>query len=209
MIRVGQKLHDERVRKGLTLEDVAKGTKIRTSFLLAIEKGEYGKLPSSAYALGFVKNYSLFLGLPTREMLALFRREFDEEKAFSVLPKGLTATEDFSLRRFKLEQAILVGIFIFLALLGYILFQYRYAFINPPLEISAPKEGASVSSQAVISGTTDSNATVYVNNLPVTVDESGHFDKTIDLFPGKTVIFIKAINRFGRETKVQRHVEVK
>ena len=52
MIRVGQLLRDERVRKRLTIEEVAKATKIRTNFLSAIEKGEYKKLPSSAYAQG-------------------------------------------------------------------------------------------------------------------------------------------------------------
>ncbi len=49
MITAGQKLYEERIRRGLTLEEIARATKIRSSFLSAIEKGEYKKLPSSAY----------------------------------------------------------------------------------------------------------------------------------------------------------------
>lgn len=208
MIRVGQKLHDERVNMGFSLEDVAKATKIKTAFLSAIEKGEYGKLPSSAYAQGFIRNYSNFLDLPQRETLALFRREFDEEKIFKVLPEGLSRTEEFPMRGFKLRQTVVLAALLFFGLLIYILFQYRYAFINPPLTVSSPKE-AVVSSSVTVSGKTDPNATVYVNGVPVTVGEDGQFAKIIDVFPGKTTITIKSVNRFGRETKVERHIEVK
>jgi len=64
MVNVGEKLYEERVKKGHTLEEVSKATKIRASFLLAIEKGEYKKLPSGTYVHGFVRNYARFLGLP-------------------------------------------------------------------------------------------------------------------------------------------------
>src|SRR5579871_1222382 len=89
MIRLGQWLSDERHRKGLTLEEVAKATKIKTAFLAYIEAGEYSLLPSSAYAQGFVKNYASFLGLPVKETLALFRREYAGENPVSVLPESL------------------------------------------------------------------------------------------------------------------------
>jgi len=41
MLHVGEKLREERTRKGHTLEEISKATKIRLSFLQAIEKGEY------------------------------------------------------------------------------------------------------------------------------------------------------------------------
>ena len=80
MIYVGEKLYEERVKKGYSLDEVSKATKIRSSFLLAIEKGEYKKLPSSTYVHGFVRNYARFLGLPEHEILALFKRQYDEDK---------------------------------------------------------------------------------------------------------------------------------
>ena len=73
MVHVGEKLSEERIRRGLTLEEVAKATKIRASFLQAIEKGEYKKLPSGTYVHGFVRNYAKFLGLPEYEILSLFK----------------------------------------------------------------------------------------------------------------------------------------
>ncbi len=210
MIRVGQKLHDERVQRGLALEDVAKATKIKAAFLSAIEKGEYKKLPSVAYAMGFVRNYVAFLGLPESETLALFRREFDEKKVFEVLPESLSRGREFSSNPFKLHQSVVIGIIILLGLLGYIVFQYKYAFISPALVVDTPKEKeVSHTSDILVSGKADQNATVYVNNIAVTIDQNGAFKKTISLFSGKQTLVVKAVNRFGKETTVERRIEIK
>jgi len=103
------------------------------------------------------------LGLPEKEIMPLFRREFDEDKTYRVLPKEFGETEGFPIAKFKLKQTAVLIVVIFVLFLGYMLFQYRGAFLNPPLEIISPKDGAQVlSSEIVISGKTDSNATVYI-----------------------------------------------
>ena len=209
MIRVGQKLREQRVTKGLTVEEVSKATKIRASYLLAIEKGEYQKLPASTYIQGFVRNYAKYLNLKEEEVLAIFRREFDEEKTFKILPEGLVK-EDFPIKRIRLADTAKIIILLAIILLGYILFQYRFAIISPPLEISTPLDGAVVSSRTIIvSGKTDPNATVFVNNENVSLDSDGNFKKSINVFPGKTVIRVKAINYFGKEKILERHIEVR
>src|ERR1041385_6043108 len=90
MIRLGQLLYRERSRKHLSLEEIEKAIKIKSSFLAAIERGEYTKVPSPAYAKGFVINYAVYLGLTKNEALALSKREFDEKSAYKVLPDSLT-----------------------------------------------------------------------------------------------------------------------
>ena len=117
MVRVGERLHEERIKRGYTLEEVSKATKIRTSFLFDIEKGEYKKLPSGTYAHGFVRNYAKFLGLPDGELLALFKREYDEEKFLKVLPEGLLRKDDLPLKRIKFAQTFKVLILVFFVLL--------------------------------------------------------------------------------------------
>ncbi len=210
MIRLGQRLYEERIKKGLSLEDVSKATKIRSNFLQAIEKGQYNKLPSTAYAKGFVRNYAEFLELPKKDMLALFRREFNEEQIFKVLPEGMAKREEFLLKGMRLQQAIILSIVSIFFIVIYLFFQYRFAFISPPLEVISPKEGAVFSKQEVlVKGKTDSSATVYINGEGVTVDSKGNFVKTVDVFSGKTTITISATNRFGKETILKRHVEVK
>lgn len=209
MVRVGEKLHETRIHKSLTLEEIAEKTKIRPQFLIAIEKGEYDKLPSPAYAKGFVRNYASFLGLSQKETLALFRREFDEKKAYKVLPDGMTQSKGFSLTRTRIQQSFFVIILAGIALLGYLGFQYRSMFFSPMLIVDSPKQNAQTKDEIIVSGKTDPNATVLINNEPVLPNTNGEFTKSLTLFPGKTSIILKAKNRFGKETVLERTIDVK
>lgn len=201
MIKAGEKLKEKRLEKGLSLEDVSKNTKIKADFLEFIENSRYEKLPSVSYAQGFVRNYARFLGLNEKEIMAIFRREFEGEKLYRVLPKVFERQDEFPISKFKIRRSALFIILSFLIFLSYILFQYRYAVINPPLIVSSPKNlSKSSSSQITVYGKTDSNATVWVNSDAVSVDESGNFQKTINVFPGKTIITVKAVNKFSKET---------
>ncbi len=208
MVRVGQKLYETRIHKSLTLEEIAQATKIRPEFLTAIEKGEYNKLPSSAYAQGFVRNYASFLGLSQKEILTLFRREFDEKKAFKVLPDVMTQN-DFPLARVRIQQSFFVIALACIALFGYLGFQYRSMFFPPMLVVNSPKQNAQTKDEVTVSGKTDPNATVFINNEPVLPNTNGEFTKNLTLFPGKTSITLKAKNRFGKETILERTIEVK
>lgn len=209
MIRAGQRLHEQRLAKGLTLEEVARGTKIRPEFLSAIENGEYQKLPSSTYAQGFISNYAEYLGLPKRELLALFRREFDAKLSYQVLPEGLTKTQEFPLRRFKLTGQVMAIFFAFLALVSYIGFQYRAALFNPTVSITAPAENAKIKGTTVIvEGKVSSENTVYINDEAVSVRQDGKFSKRIDVFAGNETVKIKVVNQFGKQTFVERHIVV-
>ena len=209
MVKAGQKLKEQRIAKRLTIEDVSKETKIRESYLSAIEEGDYKRLPASTYTQGFVRNYARYLGLSEKEILAIFRREFDEEKAFKVLPEGFVK-EDFPIKRIKIADTVKIVIFLIFVLLSYILFQYRFAIISPPLDVFSPKEESVVSSRTItVSGKTDPNATVFVNNETAFLDKEGNFKKIINVFPGKITIVIKSVNRFGKEKVIDRHIEVK
>lgn len=210
MVSLGKRLQLARQRQNITIEQASKALKIRPEFLQALEKGEYSMLPSTAYAHGFVGNYAQFLGLPKKETIAMLRREFDEKKAYRVLPTGLTHTAEFKIKRIRIQQAAVLILLIFTLIGGYILYQYRYAFLSPPLSVHTPKENEILTSTTVqVSGKSDPNATVIVNNSAVSLDQDGNFTKQVDLFSGKTMIEITATNRFGKRSSIKRFIEVK
>ncbi len=209
MLKAGVRLKEARLEKGLSLEEVSKQTKIKTAFLESIENGEYNKLPSSSYALGFVRNYARFLGIKDSEILPLFKREYDSETAYRVLPQGFDSKEEFPLKGFRLKQTFLVGIVVFFIFILYIMYQYRYAFLNPPLQLVLPNQDTVKSSEIIVSGSTDPNSTVYVNKDVVTVAANGKFNKTLSVFPGPFLIDVKAINKFGRITEIKKSINVK
>lgn len=210
MIRIGQQFEEERKRKGLNLEEVSRATKIREDFLRAIEKGDFRALPSSAYAYGFVRNYAKFLGLPVEKSLALYRREFDEKKQIEVLPRGLANPNEYKRTKFKVGKSVII-IGVVFALVGlFLLFQYRGAIFNPPLSIDSPKENESFKTLNIeVSGKTDPDATLTVENEQITLDRNGNFSKSITVFPGNTTITFTAQNRFGRTSVIERDIIVK
>ncbi len=208
MVKVGQKLHDTRVSKSLTVGEVAAATKIQPRFITAIERGEYDKLPSASYAQGFVRNYASYLGLSQKEILALFRREFDEKRIVKVLPESFTKSESL-MPRIHIQQSLVAICSLLLVIFAYLGFQYRAMFLSPALSISSPKENAEIKGDVTVSGRTDPSATVLVNNESVILNDQGEFTKNISLFPGKSLITVKARNRFGRETEMERSIEVK
>ncbi len=209
MVKLGQRLHTLRVQKKLSLEEVSQAIKIKPIFLSAIEKGEYNKLPSPAYAQGFVRNYATYLGLSKAEITALFKREFDEKKAYKVLPDSLVKQEEFPLQRIRFQQSLLIASIALVLFLIYLFFQYSAAFFPPSLSVDSPAPNSTTTKEIMVSGKADNNATVYVNNQPVTVSSDGKFSKRLTLFPGNTTISIKATNRFGKETVEQRNILVK
>lgn len=210
MVPLGKRFQLARKRQNITLEQASTDLKIRPEFLQALEKGAYSNLPSAAYTQGFVGNYAHYLGLPKNESIAMFRREFDEKKVYSVLPQSMTRNAEFKVKRLRLQQTGLLILAVFLIIGGYLLYQYRYAFLSPPLEVITPKENEIIKSNTIqISGKSDPNATVMVNTNTVSVDSQGNFSKQIDLFSGKTIIQISATNRFGKKSIIQRTVEVK
>lgn len=210
MISFSKRLERARIEKNLSIDDVSKAIKIKASFLEAIEKGEYDKLPSQAYVLGFVKNYIAFLDLPRQESLALFRREFDEKKNFAVLPRGLVGRNEFPIQRIMTAQTFVVLLFFFFAFFLYLLFQYRFALFSPSLTLGSPRENETFSSNSIhVSGKADSSAIVTIDNKPIVLANDGSFSKDITVFPGKITIHIKARNSFGKESIIDRHILVK
>ncbi|MBA4250072.1 MAG: hypothetical protein C0432_03965 [Candidatus Puniceispirillum sp.] len=63
-ISLGEKLKEQRLKLGLTIEDVCAKTKIRKAFIIAIENNNLDILPGKVYVHGFLNNYVKLLGLP-------------------------------------------------------------------------------------------------------------------------------------------------
>ena len=210
MKSVGSILHDTRIQKGIFLEDVEKATKIRQKFLEAIEADDYLIIPSTAYAKGFVKNYSEFLGLDSQMTLAFFRRQTQDATKQSLLPKKSIASENSFFRltpgRFLM---ILLGVCTLL-FLSYFIVQYRRLQEAPILHIEKPEQEKIVEDKKVdVLGSTSADATVTVNGVSVLVRSDGKFFDQVSLDPGVNTITITATSRYGKSTTVVRKVGLK
>lgn len=72
-LAVGEILSRARKYYNLSLSDVEAALRIRASQLLALEQGDFEKLPGRVYAIGFVRAYAEYLGLDGDRMVHLYK----------------------------------------------------------------------------------------------------------------------------------------
>lgn len=210
MRKVGEILKKRRIEKNLTLEDVEKKTKIRKKFLQAIENGDYSLFSSSTYLRGFIKNYSDFLNLPTGEILAIFRREFDENEQVGIIPKGLSEPLQVPLTRLTPTKiSFIVAVTLLILFFVYLIRGYISVTGVPELMVRTPKAGEKIVSEKVlVEGKTDPNARLTINNQEVLIDQDGSFSKEVTVGKNTTSLTIVAENKEGKKTVVERVIEV-
>jgi cytoskeleton protein RodZ len=76
---VGERLRILRESAKLDLNDIATRTRIPLRHLEAIERADYGSLPSQTYAMGFTRSYARALGADDVPLIASLREELGRE----------------------------------------------------------------------------------------------------------------------------------
>jgi hypothetical protein len=77
LAELGRRIAEFRRDRGLSLEEAARGTRIRETFLRAMEEGRLEALPGRAYARGFLRTYLSYLG--AEDLWALYDRLIPSE----------------------------------------------------------------------------------------------------------------------------------
>jgi cytoskeletal protein RodZ len=200
MKTVGETLKDARSKKRYSVERVEKDTKIKKNFIVAIEKGNWEALPEFPVVLGFVKNIASYLGFDPKNAIALLRRDYPP-KVLAVNPKPDVA-KGFS---WSPKMTFLVGVGATVLLIaGYLSYQYINFISPPPLTVENPKEGQEVTKNEVeVSGKTNPDATVKVNNQPVLVDEDGSFSINLEISEKTNQLDVVATSRAGKMSEVK------
>lgn len=201
MKTVGEILKETREKKQINLSEVEKVTKIRKHFLEALEKNDFSEIAEATVVRGFIKNYAEFLGLSSRDLLAIFRRDFIEDKKGQILPRGVY--EPLYQPKFSWTPKLTI-IFsvaaLFLVLTVYLSFQLFGLLAAPSLEIYSPKNRESVKETEIkIQGKTSPDATVSINGEMILVSPSGSFEKNVTLSSGENKILIEATSRRGKK----------
>ncbi len=71
---VGTYLRENRLSRGLSLDDVARITRIGKNYLAALEEDRFDTLPNPAYVKGFLRAYANLLDLSGDEVIARYDR---------------------------------------------------------------------------------------------------------------------------------------
>lgn len=76
--KVADILSRQRVKLGLSVEDICRKTLIRQVYIEAIERGDYAAISDAVYTRGFIRNYAKAIGLNGDSMVRQWSREQEE-----------------------------------------------------------------------------------------------------------------------------------
>lgn len=195
MFRASDLLKETRLEKAIDLEDVAKKLKVPLKYLQAIENDERNGFPEEPYCSLIINDYSEFLGLNGPDIIRLFNRDFDNQKKVSAKVKRIFSFTPQS--TFALLTILSLLIFSVYLVIEYVRFNHP-----PKITINWPQNQKTDQSVLYLSGSTDPEATVRVNQDLVVVDVSGNFSKKIDLVPGDNQIVIESTSQSGVSSSV-------
>lgn len=205
MKTIGVVLKEARLAQKIPLEKLEFQTKIKKTFLRAIEDERWNDLPTYSVTSGFVRNIAESLGVSKQFALALLRRDYPPKK-LKVTPNP--DIENKVIWSPRLTFVFGMGLFLF-AVIGYLVFQYM-RFIRPPkLEVYKPKEEEVLLTKKVqVEGKTDTDAKLLINNQPVLLDQEGNFFIEIEIAENTTELTIKAESRSGKATVIVRKIKL-
>lgn len=214
-LTLADKLKQARKKVRIKLSKAESQTKIPKKYLIALESGNYGKLPEPVYTRGFITRYAELLDLKTETCLSLYEKEwgsFKEAPNKSGVSGDLLRPHANDLGLMNQNQLIvtpeviwggLVSIGV-LGIFGYIWFAVASFAAAPPLQITSPESEIAVQVEKInISGITDPNAQLEINSQFVTVGNDGHFSEEIRLIDGINTIEISAKNKINKATTKQ------
>ncbi len=112
---VGQEIRERREERALSLEEVARATRIPKASLESIEAGRLDALPGEVYARGFLRTYARAVGLDPAALIARFeseRAESNPEPTVAAIPLGTLRAAEPN-RRFGVAIAVVLLLILF------------------------------------------------------------------------------------------------
>lgn len=197
MFQASSLLKSTRLDKEWELSDISKKLKVSVKYLEALENGEASCYPQEPYCSLIIKDYAEYLGLNGKDVLALFRRDFEQKSKTKK-----TSKSPFS---FTPKTTFTISIFLIIIIFAFYLVSEYYKFHLPPkLKVNWPLEATVSASTLEISGITDSESTIRINDDLIMINNDGSFQRKINLNTGENLITIQSTSPNGKTTIEQK-----
>lgn len=204
---IGYLLKDARQKTGLSLRLVGRHTKINPKYLEALEKDNWEKLPGEIYAKNFLNQYCEFLKIDVNKLnidfnkIPHFKNNIHHDHEFR---KKSNRKYFFNLPR---VIKFIVIILILISVSYYILWQLNQIIQSPEIILHHPTTDLTLTSKTlIISGQTDPEVKIKINNEDITLDENNNFSQQINLSPGLNTIKIEGKRKYSKTTIIERKV---
>lgn len=201
MLTVGEILRNTREKQNIKLSDVEKQIRVRIKFLDAIENNNWNFFSSKIYIIGIIKNYSEYLGLDSKRVLAFFRRDYERKE--DVKFKTRISSRYFTPETRRIVLIIITLIILFFAL--YFGYQLKQFFSPPTLTVLSPQVNTfTIEDRIKVVGKTDKDAAITIFGERVYQDKYGVFTYYFPLKNGKNELTIEIVGANGKKTVVKK-----
>ncbi|MEK7527468.1 MAG: helix-turn-helix domain-containing protein [Patescibacteria group bacterium] len=187
-------LETTRLDKELSFQDLSRKTRIPIHYLEAFEKDNQAAFPAEPYCSLMVREYAGALNLNPEKILSLFRRDHEHKNPpTSATHHGPAITPQITYTIFIILSFLLFS--------GYLLFEY-VKFNRPPhLKVNWPEAKSKI---IEVSGQTDPESTIKINNDLVVVDLEGSFKKQLELSTPEAKIIVESRSPAGKTTVTEK-----
>ena len=199
-------LKEKRQSKNLSLDKLSDLTKIQVYHLEALEAGQFEKLPPLVYRAGIFKRLAKFLDVDKSEIIRMYKQEVQTVETSSYNGNIIKPKQNLHFVLTQRKLAIFLGVLLLILLSVYLCYQFKFL-VGPPNLAVDPKEDMVIQQESLtVRGKTDSGVDLTVNGENVYVASDGSFSKEVQLTSGINVIEVKAVNNFGKNTKIVRQI---
>ncbi|NCN24022.1 MAG: hypothetical protein COU65_01310 [Candidatus Pacebacteria bacterium CG10_big_fil_rev_8_21_14_0_10_42_12] len=207
---IGEILAEERTKHHISIPKLAAKTRIRQSYIVALEENRFDELPAAVFVKGYIKTFGRVLGFDDRPLLALLRRDFKESSEGTLIPREFIAP---ALKRFRQPRAITTAIILLVVLFGtlfsYVLFQWFQLQRPPEITLISPADASVVGPTVVVRGVTDFDAVLTVNSQPVALQPDGSFETAVQFVTeGVVTVVVEAQDKQGKKSTEVRQLQV-
>lgn len=202
--------------KNISLEKLSEITKIQLYHLEALEAGHFEKLPPSVYRDGIFKRLSKFLGVDETEFMEAYKNEIESSSLTPLGPSDINFSFQIGNAPIKKRNSYFIltpsklmflgGGLLLIFLTGYIWYQFNFLVGPPNLVIDREEDFITKEDAILINGKTDNGIDLTINGEKMYVASNGSFKKEVRLADGVNIVEIKAVNSFGKVTKIIRQV---
>lgn len=199
---VPETLRQAREKLDEELANIAKSLNIQVKHLLALEEGAYEKIPGEIYAKQWLRAYGKYLDLDVKWLIKEYQHEKGVQLQFSGFDRPEFKTTNWlswlNPKTLKFASIILIT----LALVAYLGLEIVNILQPPTLVIYEPQNNIITEQRLInVAGQTDPEIELTINNEVILADESGFFNKKINLSPGLNILEVVATKKHGAKSK--------
>lgn len=204
-LALGELIKRQRELRNISIKELSEQTGISVNNLKNLEAGNYNNLPADIYVESFIVKCEQTLGFENDELLILYKNERKTSGRNQVQEISKMPAKSFSVTPKTIGKFLVVFLTFFVLI--YFGIQLSYLLGAPKLVVITPESDIITELKEIsISGTTQPDNKVTINNNDIFVDREGSFSEIVPLQDGVNTIEIKSTNRFGKESVVIRRV---